>query len=72
MTAGDHVTCGGTEYELICRAKFASFKGWMAHPCDAQGLADARHEKWIADEEITGFLDAKTRQDRMEICNGRI
>lgn len=67
MTSGDHVTVNGTEYELLCRAKFARYKGWMAHPCNADGEPDIRHEKWIADTEITGKLDKRTRQYEVPI-----
>ena len=66
MTVSDHVTVNGMEYELVCRAKCAGSKGWMANPCK-NGVPDRNKERWIGDDEITGVLNKKTRQFRMDL-----
>ena len=68
LSVGSRITVSGTEYELACRCKCAGIRGWMAYPCNADGMPDTRHERWIDDTEITGVLDKKTRQYELSIA----
>ena len=59
MRPGDRITTAhGREYELTCRAKCGSMRGWFARPC-REGKPERDRERWIADDEILGVLSKR-------------